>query len=374
MKHYTLYIMLLSGLLLAACSDKDEPLPVAGADEAYAIVTVGVDGIAGTKALKSETTPADEQGTDAENKINNLNVVFIDVEKNEVIAQAYRKIDDQKDTIRVGLKTGNYRMLVIANAGNISSFDPQTYYDQIARLDNQREANGFVMTNIPEVKKIDKGENPIKVTVKRLVGRVELSKLSVNWMDNDLLAIEGLEFRLSEVFLANVRPTSYFFDVPVGDEGASMEIKDGYLSGIKDYKENGDIAEGNSLANYLRKEFNPNIVVGESKDFSTDPVQFYAMTNSDTKTDKYPVILYIKGSIYDKAKEEYLLKDRYYRIKLAKGVKRNTIYRIEAKIQGKGSPEPGDNKDNIDMSATISVLSWERVELDKILIEEEIEL
>lgn len=374
MKHYTLYIMLLSGLLLAACSDKDEPLPVAGADEAYAIVTVGVDGIAGTKALKSEATPADEQGTDAENKINDLNVVFIDEAKKEVMAQAYRKIDDKQDTIRVGLKTGNYRMLVIANAGNISSFDPDTYYKKIATLDDQGEENGFVMTNIPEVKKIDKGDNKIEATVKRIVGRVELSNLSVDWRDNDLKAIEGLEFHLSQVFLANVRPTSHFFDVPVGGEEASIEIKEGYLSGVEEYKESGEIAEGSIFADYLCKEFNSNIVVGESKDFPTDPVQFYAMTNSDTKTDKYPVILYIKGSIYDSKKGEYLLEDRYYRIKLAKGVKRNTIYKIEATIQGKGSPEPGDNKDNIDMSATISVLSWERVELDKILIEEEIEL
>lgn len=374
MKHYTLYIMLLSALLLSACSDKDEPLPITGADEAYAIVSVGVDGIAGTKALKSETTPADEQGTDAENKINDLNVVFIDVAKNEVMAHAYRKIDDQQDTIRVGLKTGDYRMLVIANAGNISSFDPQTYYDQIATLANQGGKNGFVMTNIPEVKEIDKGKNDIKATVKRVVARVELSKLNVDWTDNDLKAIKGLEFHLSQVFLANVRPTSYFFDVPVGQEGASIEIKKGYLSGVEKYKESGEIAEGSTFVNYLRKEFNPNIVVGESKDFPTDPVQFYAMTNSDTKTDNYPVLLYIKGSIYDSKKQEYLLTDRYYRIKLAKGVKRNTIYRIDATIKGKGSPEPGDNKDNIDMSATISVLSWKGVELDKILIEEEIEL
>lgn len=370
MKHYTLYIMLLSALLLAACSDKDEPLPITGADEAYAIVSVGVDGIAGTKALKSETEP----GIEAENEIYNLNVVFIDVAKNEVMAHAYREIDDQQDTIRVGLKTGAYRMLVIANAGNISSFDPQTYYDQIATLTNQGGENGFVMTNIPEVKEIDKGKNDIKATVKRVVARVELSKLNVDWTDNDLQAIEGLEFHLSQVFLANVRPTSHFFDVPVGEDGASMEIKKEYLSGIKDYKVDGDIAKGSSFVDYLRKEFT-GYIVKKGDDAHTDLAQFYAMTNSDTKdVGNYPVILYIKGSIYDSVNQKYLLTDRYYRIKLAKGVKRNTIYKIEATIQGKGSPEPGDNKENADMSITIITKTWDEVTLDTITIEGEIEI
>lgn len=374
MKHYTLYIMLLSALLLSACSDKDEPLPITGADEAYAIVSVGVDGIAGTKALKSETALGTEPGSEAENEIYNLNVVFIDEAKNEVMAHAYREIDDKQDTIRVGLKTGAYRMLVIANVGNISSFDPQTYYDQIATLADQGGKNGFVMTNIPEVKEIDKGKNDIKATVKRVVGRVELSKLSVEWKDNDLQAIEGLEFHLSQVFLANVRPTSHFFDVPVGEAGASMEIKKEYLSGIKDYKVDGDIAKGSSFADYLRKEFT-DYIVKKGDDTHTDLAQFYAMTNSDTKdVGKYPVILYIKGSIYDSEKGKYLLENRYYRIKLAKGVKRNTIYKIEATIQGKGSPEPGDNKENADMSITIITKTWDEVTLDTITIEGEIEI
>lgn len=374
MKHYTLYIMLLSALLLSACSDKDEPLPITGADEAYAIVSVGVDGIAGTKALKSETAPGTEPGIEVENEIYNLNVVFIDEAKNEVMAHAYREIDDKQDTISVGLKTGAYRMLVIANAGNISSFDPQTYYDQIATLTNQGGENGFVMTNIPEVKEIDKGKNDIKATVKRVVGRVELSKLNVDWTDNDLQAIEGLEFHLSQVFLANVRPTSHFFDVPVGEEGASMEIKKEYLSGIEDYKVDGDIAKGSSFVDYLRKEFT-DYIVKKGDDAHTDLAQFYAMTNSDTKdVGNYPVILYIKGSIYDSVNKKYLLTDRYYRIKLAKGVKRNTIYKIEATIQGKGSPEPGDNKENADMSITIITKTWDEVTLDTITIEGEIEI
>lgn len=372
MKQYTLYIMLLSGLLLAACSDKDDPQPVIGADEAYAIVSVGVDGIAGTKAMKSESVTVTEPGDEKENAIYDLNVVFINETNNEVMAHAYRQTDDGKDTIRVGLKTGEFKMLVIANAGDISSFDPQIYYDRIATLAEQGGKKGFVMTNIPENMNITKGENAIQATVKRVVARVELSKLKVDWQDNDLQNIKGLEFRLSQVFLANVRPQSHFFDVPVEGAEASMEIKEGYLCGIKKYYSGGDIASGNVFADYLLEE-PVGIVVKTGEENHSDLAKFYAMTNSDTKTDPYPVILYIKGSLYDGAGKP-VLTDRYYRIKLAKGVRRNTIYRIEATIQGKGSPEPGDNKENIEMSATITVKTWDNVTLDTITIEHEIEI
>lgn len=67
------------------------------------------------------------------------------------------------DTIRVGLKTGTYKLLVIANAGEMSSFKPEDYYDKTVSLADQVDKpagqvgeKGFVMTNIArdvEIKK-----------------------------------------------------------------------------------------------------------------------------------------------------------------------------------------------------------------------------
>lgn len=393
MKRSKIYLLLLSGLLLAACSKEDEPSPTLGGEDAFATVSVAVDGINGTKATKADAT---QLGTDAENKIKNLTVVFIDESKNEVIAHGYREIGEgeQNTTARVGLKTGTYKMLLLANTNNISSFKPSDYYDKmIASLEKQGSENGFVMSNIPENIEIKAGENEIKakdgtpVKIKRLVGRIDLSKLTVDFKyndgesegskDKDLQGITGLKFHLKRIFLANVRPESYLFET----KGHLIEKGGGsYLRGIEDdsyyNNDNSEIAKESTYASYLSENKEPDNVIEITEDGSLDnAASFYAMTNSATKeVGSYPVILYIKGDLYDSGNKKPVLSNRYFRIKLAKGVQRNTLYKIEATIQGKGSPEPGDNKENIDLSVTITVKSWEGITLDEYTINEEIEI
>ena len=379
MKRNKIYILLLSGLLMASCSKEEQPSPTPGGEDALVTVSVAVDGVAKTKA-ESETQPGDEK----ENAIKNLTVVFIDAARNEVIGHTYKEMtgSESEKKVTVALKTGIYKMLVMANTKEVNSFIPKDYYDLIASLPEQGGENGFVMSNIAqdvEIKAIEdnnKNENKISETVKRVVGRVDLSKLDVNWKDEDLKKIDGLEFRLTQVFLANVRPKSYLFDMTGWDfmndaEKHALENKeDGYLCGID--KTGGDIVTGNIPDKNLLYECKD--VTINSTTSKIDLAHFYAMTNSDTKeSGSTPVILYIKGDLYDGAGNA-VLTNRYYRIKLAKGVQRNTIYKIEATIEGKGSPEPGDNKDNVKMSVTISVETWEGVTLDTITIDEEIEI
>ena len=380
MKRYTLYNILLSGLLLAACSKEDGPSPVPDGADAFATVSVAVDGVAGTKVTKAESST--EPGNDTENAIKNLTVVFIDEANNEVIAHGFRKrgASDQDTTARVGLKTGTYKMLLIANTDEVASFDPAVYYALTTSLGVQGADKGFVMTNAAEEIEIQAGENKITgKTIKRIVGRVDLSKVAVDWQDNDLKQIKGLQFKLKQVFLANVRPQSYLFDTSLNKEAEhTIENKEGgYLCGIEKFYSgaNSDIVAGNVYASYLNKSFDPAIAIKSGEDAVISNVaSFYVMTNSDTKDNAAPVILYIKGDLYDSNTNKNVLTDRYYRIKLAKGVQRNTLYKIEATIQGKGSPEPGDNKENIDMSVTIIINTWDNVTLDKITIDEEIEI
>lgn len=380
MKRNKIYILLLSGLLMASCSKEEQPSPTPGGEDALVTVSVAVDGVAKTKA-ESETQPGDEK----ENAIKNLTVVFIDAARNEVIGHTYKNVtasEADNNKVTVALKTGTYKMLVMANTEEVNSFIPADYYKLTTSLSEQGEEKGFVMSNIVrdvEIKAIEgdeKNVNEISEKVKRVVGRVDLSKLDVNWQDEDLQKIDGLEFHLTQVFLANVRPKSYLFDMTDWDfmndaEKHVLENKeDGYLCGID--KTGGDIVVGNVLDENLLYEYKD--VTINSTTSKTDLAHFYAMTNSDTKDGAAPVILYIKGDLYDSKNNKPVLTNRYYRIKLAKGVQRNTIYKIEATIEGKGSPEPGDNKENVKMSVTIKVNSWDDVTLETITINEEIEI
>lgn len=378
MKRSKIYLFLLSGLLLAACSKEDEPVPTPGGEDAFATVSVAVDGVAGTKATKADTDP----GTTAENEIYDLNVVFING-NNEVAGRAFRKIDDDQDTIRVGLKTGTYKLLVIANAGEMSSFKPEDYYDKTVSLAGQVGGKGFIMTNIARDVEIRKtvengGINLILEKVKRVVGRVDLSQVDIDndWLDKNL---KGMKFKLSQVFLANVRPQSYLYDTKTGwtlPEGATLHtmefIEDHYLCGIEEKLQvGGEIVAGSEYAEYLTKATDVTIT-GDDSEHHKDIASFYAMTNSFTKDGAAPVILYLKGSWYDAA-DQPALTNRYYRIKLEKGVQRNTIYKIGATLKGKGSPDP-DIKDDVTLSVTITVKSWEGITLDEYTINEEIEI
>lgn len=385
MKRNKIYLFLLSGLLLAACSKEDEPSPTPGGEDTFATVSVAVDGINGTKATKADTDP----GTTAENEIYDLNVVFING-NNEVAGRAFRKIDDDQDTIRVGLKTGTYKLLVIANAGEMSSFKPEDYYDktvsladQVGKPAGQVGEKGFIMTNIAQDVEIRKtaengGINLISEKVKRVVSRVDLSQVDIDneWLEKNL---KGMKFQLSQVFLANVRPQSYLYDTGTGwtlpEEVTphTMEfIEDHYLCGIEEKLQvGGEIATGSEYAEYLTKATDVTIT-GDNSEHHKDIASFYAMTNSFTKDGAAPVILYLKGSWYDAA-DQPALTNRYYRIKLQKGVQRNTIYKIEATLKGKGSPDP-DIKDDVTLSVTITVKSWEGKTLDVITINEEIEI
>lgn len=380
MKRNKIYILLLSGLLMASCSKEEQPSPTPGGEDALVTVSVAVDGVAKTKSgdgvqsKASETTPTKE-----ENAIKNLTVVFIDAARNEVIGHTYKEITstESDNKVTVALKTGTYKMLVMANTKEVNSFIPKDYYDLIASLPEQGGEKGFVMSNIVRDVDIEAGANSINdEKVKRVVGRVDLSKLDVNWQDEDLQKIDGLEFHLTQVFLANVRPKSYLFDMTDWDfmndaeKHALENKKDGYLCGID--KTGGDIVTENVLDENLLSNYED--VTINSTTSKTDLAHFYAMTNSDTKDGAAPVILYIKGDLYDSKNKKNVLTNRYYRIKLAKGVQRNTIYKIEATIEGKGSPEPGDNKENVKMSVTIKVNSWDDERLDTITIDEEIEI
>lgn len=395
MKHFKLYITLLSSLLLAACSHEEEPSPTPGGEDASVTISVSVDGVAATKASVSSM----------ENVIKNMTVVFIDKQNNEVVGHGYCLTEFkgyygkyEYTSEPINLKTGTYRMLVMANTPRISSFKATDYYDYISADFFQPDDGilvmdwGFPMSYVDEDITINNKETTITAKVKRVVSRIELSQLSVYWKDPDLKAISGLKFKLKRVFVANVRQRTYLFDtstwLPEGVATHPVEcVEDKYYCGIEDLGlivEGGDIAEGN--VNKSAVPYFPfmgdgmginftNELIGTGEDAThLEYANFYVTTNSQTQDDAAPVILYITGDLYDSVNNKTVLSDRYYRIKLEKGVKLNTVYKLIATITGKGSSAPGVNQENTDLSAILKIQSWDGKDLDKITIDEDIEL
>ena len=391
MKHFKLYITLLSSLLLAACSHEEEPSPTLGGEDASVTVSVSVDGIAATKAFLSSM----------ENVIRNMTIVFIDKQNNEVVGHGYcltefkGYIDKYEYTSEpINLKTGTYRMLVMANTVEISSFKATDYYDYISadffQPDDMILASefGFPMSYVDEDITIDNKETTITAKVKRVVSRIELSELSFNWKDPDLKSISGLKFKIKRVFVANVRQRTYLFDtstwLPEGVATHPIEcVEDKYYCGIEDLGlivEGGDIAKGNVNKSVIpfydfMDEGMGTSYFGENENvIDLKHANFYVTTNSQTKDDAAPVILYITGDLYDSVNNKTVLSDRYYRVKLEKGVKPNTVDTLSAHITGKGSYAPGVNQENTDLSAILKIQSWDGKDLDKITIDEDFEL
>lgn len=387
MNYSNIYIMLLSCLLLAACSHEEDPSPDPGGEDVPVTVSVTVDGGDVTKGVMNTYT---------ENWINNMTVVFIDKQTNEVIGHGYTDISGMgKGTSdSISLKTGTYRMLVLANTGDISSFKATDYYDYVTaeffQPDDMAVIFGCPMSYADENITISK-KTAISVWIKRVVSRIDLTRLSVHWNDSDLRGIEGLQFRLKSVFVANVRQRTYLFDTREwsmnGVPTHPMEYADDtYYCGIDDLSliaKGEEIAEGNVNESVLDYPFmnsamgrvydeNPPLI-GNDESMAVEDV-FYVTSNSHTKDDLAPVILYIKGDLYDSKNAKNVLTDRYYRIKLEKGVQSNTVYRIEARITGKGSSVPGINQENTDLSAILERQTWQGEVLDRINIDYDIDL
>lgn len=306
---------------------------------------------------------------------------------------------------------------VVSFTAEAPSFSWKFYEELLVDLEDQTkqslsEDGVFVMTSLPKTIKVVPGFNYIgapgdfptrngeghlvpsyepeagdyansKVYVHRLAARVELYTLGVDWKDEDLASYKGMYFQLDSIFMANVRANSL---IGTGDV---LENKDaGYLYGGGNNLKEGtdtDIALNSISAKYLGKALRYGVKMDEQfvirqgetveisgkygetgKDSDKDSDKndysrengFYVMENSSSASSgEHPTTLYLKGSWYD-VNNNLILPDRYYRIQLENAVTRNKIYRIGATLTGKGSPQPGDNKDNLDIEVKITLEDW----------------
>lgn len=398
MKRNKLFLAALSVCLLSACSKDDVPEPgtTPDADLQEANITVMVS----TGDIVKQASKAEAAGTAEESSIKNLAIIF--VRGGEV--QGYGYIDNtvlkQDTTNNVGLKAGEkgteYIMYVLANSflgSSMPSTNPEFYKNKLAELSEQGGDSGFVITNTPQKVLVMPGFNYIglhpnfdnragtqisskELPLERVCARVEMDKLSVAWADEDLKLIDGLKFRLDSVFLANVRRSSFIFPQEANTGVSKLEYKDsGYYYGGGKFAKGGDVATGSEpQAPGLGQSYNQ--LIANEKEFvfpnfektALKEITSYVMENVDKAEEgAYPVIVYLKGTLID-GEGEIVLKDRYYRIKMTNSIERNKVYQIAATITGKGSPEPGDNKENVGLIATITLNDWVVEDLGEIIV------
>lgn len=411
MKLNKLYLPVLSVFLLASCSEgngnEPGPDPTVLQDATITVAVTSGDDL----ETRTNEYPDIEGGNNAEKDLNNFAVIY--AIGDEVVGYGYRDKKDYIDsTACVGLKAAangtKYKMLVIANAGDglikkdgkvvdftkAPSFSWSYYQDLLVELEDQSPANSFVMTSLPTEITVKPGFNYIGkgffenregqvveecksddfnngVYVHRVAARVELWELSVNWKDEDLKGISGLKFVLDSIFMSNVRESSHI----IGENNILENTEAGYLygGGKNSFEgEGSDIAISSQHVNFLGKalrtkgqkfEVKNNMTVKthgvyvsgstEDEEDATRENGFYVMENRGTDT----TTLYLKGSLYDE-NGKLVLPDRYYRIPLTNKVERNHIYRIQATITGKGSYQPGENKENADVDVKITLDDW----------------
>ncbi|WP_293670651.1 fimbrial protein [uncultured Parabacteroides sp.] len=209
-----------------------------------------------------------------------------------------------------------------------------------------------------------------KVTLTRLVARVQVESVTVKIVDN----YPGARFKLEHLSLVNVRPTATI------ETGAGNYVK-GYQSSGYGPSERAWIFDTNgSTVSTLVKAYNilldeggtPGSDVKKWGKEDTDKFCSYIFGNPEvTKENEatvYQTALLISGTFY-KNKEDKTGSEKNFRVFLqdieTKGpimVIPNNVYKLNVTVTGEGSPNENEILLNAHVAATIEVAPWNVIE------------
>lgn len=207
------------------------------------------------------------------------------------------------------------------------------------------------------------------VVLERLVARVQLEKVSVNFAGGNY---KGATFDLKKVFLANVPSTSPLGSI--GEENAAALWK-GFQSASWEVKQYLIIpSNDNNVKNELAKDLNIthlSMVSANGYTFNTDKPVFYAFAYNGTKkaagdgiTQNYETRLILEGDF--KLNSSATAQTRHFHVVLnregEKKVLPNYMYKITVNITGEGSPNEDEILLNAHVAATIDVAPWNVIE------------
>lgn len=223
---------------------------------------------------------------------------------------------------------------------------------------------------------LTKNENE-KIYLNRLVARVDLKSIQVNFANNT----NGASFNLKRVFVANVRSTSPFISEDNANGSALWKgfqskffnkAKGDVIVGIDKSGNDvvkGELKDGQNVKPALLKELS--VLYSEMDGTETDPTKFkkqflepalfYIFKNPSSQVSLENTRLILEGTYhYSEADVEGEL--RHFHVVLNKaGVKEvlpNYIYSLTVNITGEGSPNEDDILTNAHVAVTLDVEPW----------------
>lgn len=326
--------------------------------------------IKGTLPLASNETKSTGNIGSNEAKVNNLQVFAF----NNGNLEDYSSVNNTFTAV-LNATTGSREIWAIANAPNLSSVTTLTELKARTSMLADNSLNNFVMVGSTThvLSSANDANNPIAITVKRIVSRVSLAKISADFK----LTMSDARFRVDNIYLINVvgsqlysidgtnswviNPTTWLNQLVYTASGADALIYDVVSSGVT------SVFVRNGNAYNVQHDFYPYPnALGQARTIGGpdehSPMAHGTNVYSDTWSPRQTMLV-IKGQFFENAGDNTGFTG-YYAIDLP-ALERNKTYIIEDVLLTRRPSDPDKGEDPwepIDTGqsyVTISVHDWE---------------
>ncbi len=260
-KSFLFFAALAAILSLSSCKKDFTPTPESGQNETSrqpARITVSVQG--------APVTKADIATRNNEDRLNTVEVYVFDAQTGSItngMLESYKKAEDaeilgeQHNNAKVTFNatTGKKHIYVVANAGNNYAVTPaaalaqtiateEEFLATISRFNENAIASGSVATSLLMVggseNVLTQGENNIDISLRRLVARVKIEKITGGFTSP---ALQSSTFTVKKLYLVNVAKQAKMVngdwsDV-FGTESGNTALPDGHLLWPEGFIANG---------------------------------------------------------------------------------------------------------------------------------------
>ena len=354
MKRISLFLFLAAGLLaLPACNE------VQPSDPSGTLSVVIVDGDA------PATKASDTSERTYERKINNLQIFVFD----SGTLYRYERIDRNLNSFPYtkdfgSVKAGNYSVWVVANAddlGDVASEEELAETCIFLTDCGLTDAEGFVMADSGSVTVSNGSTATAAVSLTRFASRVRLvsvtNEVPEAYSDAGAVTVQGVFLinALGTWNLAGSGSASEWVNLGGRDQGAASSSDPGdYISSSGqvnpyEYVDHVYRDETVRITNGSTQTFSNCCLYSFPNDLSGDHTGNTA-TNSSGALTRLVVMVTVNGE------------DWWYPVTLYKngsGLERNTSYDVRLTLRGTGSTDPNEPVGKGDLTAVVSVTSWE---------------